>query len=90
MQLKCQESVLQHRASRSQYLTLTWSAGVSQSKVLVIPLASHVWQTSHRYAVATWTEFNHTQAAAVAEKREGGWGYLDSKKKQKQTEITNI
>lgn len=50
--------------------------------MLVIPLASHVWHTSHRYAVATWTEFNHTQAAAVAEKREGGWGDLDSKKQK--------
>lgn len=46
----------------------------------------------HRYAVATWTEFNHTQAAAVAEKREeGGGGVWTVKKKQKQqTEITNI
>lgn len=45
----------------------------------------------HRYAVATWTEFNHTQAAAVAEKREGVGGVWTVKKKQKQqTEITNI
>lgn len=53
-----------------------------ESKVLVILLASHVWYTSHRYAVATWTEFNHTQAAAVAEKREGGGG-LDNNQNNK-------
>lgn len=37
----------------------------------------------HRYAVATWTEFNHTQAAAVAEKREEGGGGVWTVKKNK-------
>lgn len=59
----------------SQRLAPHYGVGDKRVKVLVILLTSHVWYTSHRYAVATWTEFNHTQAAAVAEEREGGGGW---------------